>query len=226
MKEANLKNCLKELTGPMVNSQIEPRILDYFITRNLEKMFGKSDFAEDEIEMMYIIPENSTRHLKVTIGGEEYIGEYNNESGLTFKNSKYPIGFVINAKSNINEDIVTYSVDNNYITERLSASIGNEEFYDYQKTVVENDGKKTVYPIYRLKSIESKLKNKSYFELIDINTKGSQEKKSYLQKIIDNLRENKLHTIDVGDDLDALNYLSQAYQILENESKKQEIVRK
>lgn len=226
--QINLVEEIINLTRTVDISQINIDVYRYFLTRNLEKMFGKCLFDESEMEIVRAVDENKNRKLIVLIGGEKYVTEFNLENGLTFKDSKNN-GFNISSKNLVMQSkLVNFESNNEIITENLAVSMApNDEFYDYQKSVVAPDGNKVDYPLYRLKSINSKVKSKAIYELIDLNKNEKGEvKRSFLQKIVDNLNSNQLFTINIGEEFDASKYLDQVYEILESKTNSLEATRK
>lgn len=227
--QINLVEEIVDLTRAVDISQINIDVYRYFLTRNLEKMFGKCLFDENEMEIVRAVDENKNRKLIVLIGGEKYVTEFNLENGLIFKAAKNSNGFSISSKNLVMQSkLVNFESNNEIITENLAVSmVPNDEFYDYQKSVVAPDGNKVDYPLYRLKSINSKVKSKAIYELIDLNKNEKGEvKRSFLQKIVDNFNSNQLFTINIGEEFEASKYLDQVYEILESKTNSLEATRK
>ncbi len=224
MENLNLKETLLNISTETLSMETNRNVLNYFITNDLSKMFGRDNINSDEIMKTVVNNAESGNAIGIDINGEEFTLSYSKENGVSFKSNTNPICFKITNKNGIMSNFNVYSNDNQVITEYQDVSISNDEYYNYKKSVVEADGHTTEYPLYRLRAVGAKIHGKECYEL---NCLGEAEKnKNVFQKLVNNLKKSNLYYIDAPDDMEPYEQIARVYEILESETEKAQTVRR
>ncbi len=223
MEKINLVEAISYVTGNNRNFTMDQRILKYFIEKDLTEIFGdEKPYLDETINCE--IRENTHTNMKINIQGCEYILEYK-DGVLSLKSDQAPNRFKICEKNGVMSNQVVSTKEDTIVLETQNVSLGKLEFYDYQKSVTNRDGYRVEYPYYRLKAAQIKLNGKAYFELYNLSN-PTKEYNSVLQKIVNSLKQGNLYTVNIGNEIDAINYLDQIYEILENQTQEKEVIRK
>ena len=208
--------------------QMNEKVLRFYLTTNLKRLFNEvEDFypvkdSEKSLKEDDKVVGNETR---VNVNGEEYAIVVNNE-GINFKSLTNPLAFKVSSKNMVMNNFVI-SMDNEDClnSEYYNVSLGQNNYYDYQKTITDKDNNKIELPLYRLSNMRFRKNNNEYFNLSVISNKQANSK-SFLKSLYDYVNsvkgknERLIATSDALDDI--LDYLPDIYDSLYAETVKAE----
>lgn len=218
----DLKKILGEMADLDTASTKLLNIIDFFLKRNLEKIFGKN-IEIDEITRIYSKNSEDAKQWGIGILGELYIISFQ-KGEITFKNNNNPLCFKITYNQDKIANLTVYSKDDQIITDYEDMSMTNEKSYNYKKSVVEADGHTTEYPLYRLKAVGAKIRGKECYELNCLD--AGENNQSVFQKLVNNFKKNNLYYLNISENMEPAEQLSYVYEILEKETEKEQTFRR
>ena len=225
----NLKQTIINNMKNIEMYQMNMRILDYYLNKNLTTIFGKTIFEENEIDIMKI--NESDKDLEVNVGGEEYQITMDNVEAITLKSVKSPVAFKITSKNGIMSNFLVNCNNNEMVTEKQNVNMGEDEYYEYKKMVTLEDGMTKEYPYYRLTDIHVRLGNvENYaFSMPENEIQKQPINRSFLKRLYDRVKDAKKSIVEIktnGEDLTPFGNIENIFANLEERTKEEELARK
>ena len=223
----NLKQTIINNMKNIEMYQMNMRILDYYLNKNLTTIFGKTIFEENEIDIMKI--NESDKDLEVNVGGEEYQITMDNVEAITLKSVKSPVAFKITSKNGIMSNFLVNCNNNEMVTEKQNVNMGEDEYYEYKKIITLEDGMTKEYPYYRLTDLHVRNGKIENYALSMPEQKPATPNHSFLKRLYDRLKEANKSVVEIKtdiEDLTSFKNIEEIFAYLEAKTKEEELVRK
>ena len=162
------------------------KIVNYFLVKNINTIFGKNEFDKNDIDINLVVEDNNNKisKLKITYADNTYVVSRSlNGQILEMAKPNSMVGFNICIKDNGSflNNIVINEFDNEVVYEYQNVNLLETPTFDYQKIINVSNNEEFILPAYRLSPVDAKIGNLEFFsiELLD------RDENYYIKNLID-----------------------------------------